>query len=847
MRLVRAFALFLAVTMISIPAAAEVLVMKEGTRVSGKLKLCDETRCIIGSQRVPLENIAAILLRDDATLPDSAPAGSAIMADGSLRAVRFSGLNLGSVTLNDVEEDREAFVAIVLAVRTPKVASDLLIMRDGSQSSGSISKCTPASCTMNGRLLSRDSIRWIGLRQAGAAPPGSPAADTVLFVSRPDISARVSGIDDSTVRTTHGNFPRRDITWIFIADAKQDAARPEYELQDSPPDPAPGKSDDRSPSPPGKDKPPSTKPPVKRPPSRGEQSGGCKPGPLWTGIIKAHAWGLVDGTRTDNHITVRVLMRESRCPALALNTGKRFGTISIFDVTGSVISNEFKMVDPNFTCKGEGSATVDGTSNGQSLYRNDSAATTKAIWGSEVAKGSALYTLIIAPPTNSHFSQTCRSSDGTTHVNDSSLLGSPVIGQLPASHPKTPFEDPQFRYLDGGRMIGSGRAPAVGAFTTIAFSWAICPEGIQCPPPSDVSDDSGPPEAKPPADDPCDELKRLISEMKALADAHKSFVRDFKDAERKRNVVRDEIWGRKGALRDFFSSMLGIAASNSSGAFQKLVSLSDTLLGMSGEGNGDDVWSAAKAFGLTPEELAKKGVEKAAGEAAVRAATQAADAYLSSTGDDAGALRIYAATLGRSSKLLEQAQSGAAAISFIKDVADYANKTSTLADLVRDWMDYRETAERNQKGMDDINRRQSELQARIDEARAKCPQGAALGHRKWPMQDFNAQSCDTFLLISQNSAPPDPAAAQAQLHDIETQLSSVPPEIAAATPYLLPFIYRIADGVSPKLLHILRSEAAIHIVNVRKALERAAAAWPSTDSNIARSMPQDGTRANPRI
>lgn len=60
-KLLAAFGLLLCVA----AADADVLHLKDGSRVQGKLTFCDEEVCSIDKRRIPLIDIARIELRDD--------------------------------------------------------------------------------------------------------------------------------------------------------------------------------------------------------------------------------------------------------------------------------------------------------------------------------------------------------------------------------------------------------------------------------------------------------------------------------------------------------------------------------------------------------------------------------------------------------------------------------------------------------------------------------------------------------------------------------------------------------------------------------------------------------------
>ena len=825
-------------------SAAETLFLKNGSRVAGKLKSCFDGQCLIGSKRVPIDQISIIVIRSDVAIPATAPSDSAVMTDGSVRAARFAGLNLGFVSFDDRDEPRAAVAAIILDRPPANLSSvDVLITRDGTQSSGTVSRCTAASCEFESRTVSRESIRWLGLSQRGSAPPPPPAEDTIFLAAKPAVAARLTALDDKTLRSTRGSFPRSDVTWIYVADVKRDGERPEYEVNDDQPEEPP--STTAAPDLPVKPPPPKKTPP---PPSvtPATPPANCKSGPLWTGIIQAHASGVKNGERADMTTKTRVTMREIICPAFMPGTSplRKIGTLSTFDPTGTVIEQKFTMNGPDISCSGSASEQANPAVRSHVLYRNDSAdSSTATTFGFDVPKGRAFYSLGVFMGTGSGIEIVCRSG-GVTNSYSTPVGAAPIIGRKPPLA-AGPFEDPEVRYLDGGKMIGSAKAgaPVNSQFDTVSFSWAICPEGVQCPQPRPLEDgNAGPPPPRPGSSDPCGDLQRYIGEMKQLADAYKAFQRDYKDAVRKRDVVRDEIYGRTGGLREFLSSFASVLADTGGAGeeYKKLVTLINALADMSGEGGFGDIYAAAVAFGYGPGDLAQKQAEKAT----VRAAVKAANDYLLQTSDHQGALRIYAATLGRSETLLNQATQGADALSFIQDASDFAEKTSSFADLLQEYFDNQAAADRNQQGMDDINERIRDLQAKIDDARAKCPKGAS-SRRMAPLRECGDCGSSRFELVEWSNGTADGTSVKNRLQEIAADLNGVKPEVDAAIPYLLPFIDQVTEGMDSQLLRDLANEAAKHMRRVQAKLEHASATWKQLERELPSVIPS-GSAAPPR-
>ena len=96
-------------------AQAASLVLRDGSRLTGTLTMCDEEYCVLDSKRVGLETVALIELIAGAGVPRGAGAGAVVLADGTIHPGRFSGLNLGYVGAADEEIDRETVALIVVA------------------------------------------------------------------------------------------------------------------------------------------------------------------------------------------------------------------------------------------------------------------------------------------------------------------------------------------------------------------------------------------------------------------------------------------------------------------------------------------------------------------------------------------------------------------------------------------------------------------------------------------------------------------------------------------------------------------------------------------------------------
>ena len=123
----RCLALWGALAIIAATASltADTLVLRDGSKVEGKLRSCDDTDCFVDAKKISIETIARIELQPAASGNTSSRGPSVVMADGTVRPGHFEGLSLGSVVIDGKEIDREDIAVIVLAdIAAPKPARD---------------------------------------------------------------------------------------------------------------------------------------------------------------------------------------------------------------------------------------------------------------------------------------------------------------------------------------------------------------------------------------------------------------------------------------------------------------------------------------------------------------------------------------------------------------------------------------------------------------------------------------------------------------------------------------------------------------------------------------------------
>ncbi|HEX6178662.1 MAG TPA: hypothetical protein VF057_09910, partial [Thermoanaerobaculia bacterium] len=99
----------------------DVVHLRDGTSISGRLTVCDDETCVIDRQRIDRSRIARLTLGDGAIVPPGTPPG-AILTDGTVRPGPLTDLNSGFIAIGETEIDRDD-VAEVLLVPAPAAAA----------------------------------------------------------------------------------------------------------------------------------------------------------------------------------------------------------------------------------------------------------------------------------------------------------------------------------------------------------------------------------------------------------------------------------------------------------------------------------------------------------------------------------------------------------------------------------------------------------------------------------------------------------------------------------------------------------------------------------------------------
>lgn len=854
-------------------ASGDVIVRKDGSRITARVKTCDEERCFAEGQRISLEEIARIELVDAPAIPPVATAGSVVLTDGSIRRGTFTGLNLGFVYLGDEEISREGVAAIILAsdaLTAPgrPIAKDVLITGNGGFRTGSIERCNASSCVVDGETVPLVATRWIGLRQENNLPPPAPGDGDLIVLSDRQIAARLFALDGETLRTSQGSFPRRDVRWVRIAYSDEGPpSGPGGRAQTAPPS---GRTPQitQPPPPPPPPQPPPTQPAPPAPAPAGSGpglgNGGETRGGLWTGTLAGRLYGSSGGKSVDLTATVIVRVREYTIPMKVFSGSglKRVGTLAYLRAERSVIRNSLILQGPGVYCSGEGQMVATWTPQSASpsvLYDKRTAGDMTPMFGFDVPVGKAMY-VVSVPAQTEHDPTRDQTYELDCGRGGRSPIGYfPLMAGRPALGPYVPGTyDPEFRYLEGGKMLGGYTIDNVLASFPLAddiplslvVSWAICREGVQCPEPQPVGDASGRPQDRQEKPD-CTRLGALRQLMRELSDLSQQYHNALNEANLRRAAASDAIWGPEGALAKYFTSMLDLASQGlkkSAEALKNAIGYATTLMGMSGEGNLGDVYSAVKQMGYGPEDLLMSAAEKEG----VKAAVDRANTYLAQTGDHQGALRAYAGSIERSEALQNSAKRITDALGLVTALNDYASQTSGLFDAIDVWRDAVADGRRIESDIADVQRRIEEALREIEalqkELGNQCAPGAASLIRPSRYR-YASLSMPVPQTSSAESDPADPSGLDRvsdRLRKQIEQIERVPALFEAATPWLLPFALDLTEGVDRSLLAAMLQQAAPHLSEVSRIIDEARSEGESIKGEIEKAKPAEGTSTKQR-
>lgn len=408
----------------------------------------------------------------------------------------------------------------------PSLAADLVILRDGSRRTGQLQACVADRCGLEGQSIERAAIGWVGFGVEAAANPPAPsqmAEDEVHLAPEPGERRRrapgrvevaeVVGVSLGEVATVAGSFERGEVRWIHFG-AEEPGA----------PDGVGGVVDEPQPPPPPPVRPPPPPPPAACPPNCPTSSSpgvAQEPGGLWIGTVQGrHSFD--DGyTSESRSITVQVRLREVAVIAADAKVPYRNW---LFQDEGSVLSEIYDLHEPQTQCSGQGSTAARSAGGGRVEKLQDVDLT--PMLGYDWPRGRARYSFSIYPA-GDHYEPACRGFHGTWK-NHAGFFGVPNIGRHANADAGFPA-DPEIRYLEGGRMVGS--YTGAHADKQVWMSWSICRQGENCPPPAALPPAGGG-IAPPPG--PCDEtradraqLDLRMDQLRALLEAVQNATAEY--------------------------------------------------------------------------------------------------------------------------------------------------------------------------------------------------------------------------------------------------------------------------------------------------------------------------------
>jgi hypothetical protein len=484
-------------------AAQDVLILKDGKQRTGPLTVCAGAVCRLGGVETALSEIGWIGLGQEAAAPPALAAATVdvvLLRGAGERRGRLVGVSLGVVTLEDAEVDRAAVSWIRLADLTAGSAHapadgesgpslDAVAMRDGSVRIGELVACAGASCYLEGAgPLRREDITAIAFGAGGgskgsAAPAGDAGAeDRLVLTSGGNRDGAVYGVSPDDVVAASGAYERGAVAAILFAEESSGDSPDAYGAPpDAPAQPPPTQPASQPPAPPPSGGSTGTAP---RPPVPGAAPPSSRTrGRLWSGTIDARIWGTESDIFTVWTLHLDVKLREYLSPMLIPGRSdlKAMGTIVTFAPEGTVLSNSIRCSGPYLSCSGEGTTTITGGTDtpgvAAAIYRKTTDDPMMAGYGFDVPRGEALYFVGVGAADGTGFDVTYRSLE--TSVSRSGFI-TPICGRVPLL-PLTEYSDREYRYLDGGRMIGSFSHAVYGGTSQISVSWSICPDGTSCP------------------------------------------------------------------------------------------------------------------------------------------------------------------------------------------------------------------------------------------------------------------------------------------------------------------------------------------------------------------------------
>ena len=107
----------------------------------------------------------------------------------------------------------------VTPARDDKMVSDLLILRSGAVEKGELKSYFNNRCQLGAKIISRDSIAWIGFATGTTTPPAitDPAHDELHLRDGTIQSGRLIAVSPTQVATEKNSYNRLKVAWIALA------------------------------------------------------------------------------------------------------------------------------------------------------------------------------------------------------------------------------------------------------------------------------------------------------------------------------------------------------------------------------------------------------------------------------------------------------------------------------------------------------------------------------------------------------------------------------------------------------------------------------------------------------
>ena len=99
-------------------------------------------------------------------------------------------------------------------------AEDVLVIRDGTRRSGTVTGCRDDGCTLDGQKVARGLIAWVGLSQPADArtpSPRDPLKDEFHLADGRVVGGEFEGLSLGAAAIAGQSFEREDVAWIRFA------------------------------------------------------------------------------------------------------------------------------------------------------------------------------------------------------------------------------------------------------------------------------------------------------------------------------------------------------------------------------------------------------------------------------------------------------------------------------------------------------------------------------------------------------------------------------------------------------------------------------------------------------